>query len=72
MWSMASRLIESTVHLQQREFRKQVSMFFRSHPVDTGARALKLALERFDINEEFRRRAAKDLRAYWGDSARSH
>ena len=50
----------------------QVSMFFRSHPVDTGARALKLALERFDINEEFRRRAAKDLRAYWGDSARSH
>ena len=30
--------------------------------LDTAARALKLALERFDVNEEFRRRAADELK----------
>jgi puromycin-sensitive aminopeptidase len=59
---MASRLIESTAALQTRELRKQVSIFFRTHPVETGARALRLALERFDVNEELRRRAGRDLR----------
>ena len=39
-------------------------MFFRAHPVETATRALKLALERFDINEELRRRAGRDLRAW--------
>jgi hypothetical protein len=57
-------LIESTAALQTREYRKQVAMFFRAHPVETGARALRLALERFDIHEEFRKRAARELRAW--------
>jgi hypothetical protein len=61
---MVSRLIESTAALQTREHRKQVAMFFRAHPVETAKRALRLALERFDINEEFRRRAGKDLRTW--------
>ena len=40
-------------------------MFFRAHPVETATRALKLALERFDLNEELRRRAGRDLRAWF-------
>jgi aminopeptidase N len=62
---MVSRVIEATAALQTREHRKQVAMFFRAHPVETATRALKLALERFDINEELRRRAGKDLRAWF-------
>jgi puromycin-sensitive aminopeptidase len=67
---MASRLIEATAALQSRELRKQVSIFFRTHPVETGARALRLALERFDVNEELRRRAGRDLRNWF--NARSN
>jgi len=63
---MVSRLIEATASLQTREHRKQVAMFFRAHPVETATRALKLALERFDLNEELRRRAGRDLRAWFG------
>jgi hypothetical protein len=65
---MASRLIEATASLQTREHRKEVSIFFRTHPVETGARALKLALERFDINEELRRRAGRELKVWLADS----
>ena len=59
---MVSRLIEATSALQTREHRREVATFFRAHPVETGARALRLALERFDVNEELRRRAGKELR----------
>jgi len=62
---MVSRVIEATVSLQTREHRKQVAMFFRAHPIETATRALKLALERFDLNEELRRRASRDLRAWF-------
>ena len=62
---MVSRLIEATASLQTREHRKQVAIFFRAHPVETATRALKLALERFDLNEELRRRAGRDLRAWF-------
>ena len=64
---MASRLIEATASLQTRDHRKEVSIFFRTHPVETGARALKLALERFDINEELRRRAGRELKSWLSD-----
>jgi len=62
---MVSRVIEATASLQTREHRKQVAMFFRAHPIETATRALKLALERFDLNEELRRRASRDLRAWF-------
>lgn len=62
---MVSRVIEATASLQTREHRKQVAMFFRAHPVETATRALKLALERFDLNEELRRRVGRDLRAWF-------
>ena len=61
---MASRLIEATALLQSKDHRKEVSAFFKKHPVETAARALKLALERFDVNEEFRRRAASELKEW--------
>ena len=67
---MASRLIEATAALQTREHRREVATFFRAHPVETGTRALKLALERFDVNEELRRRAGKELRSWL--TARAH
>jgi puromycin-sensitive aminopeptidase len=57
---MASRLIESTALLQTREERKNVAEFFKAHPIETGTRALRLALERFDVNEEFRERAGAE------------
>jgi puromycin-sensitive aminopeptidase len=62
---MVSRVIEATAALQTREYRKQVAIFFRAHPIETATRALKLALERFDVNEELRRRASRDLRAWF-------
>lgn len=62
---MVSRVIEATASLQTREHRKQVAMFFRAHPVETATRALKLALERFDLNDELRRRASRELRAWF-------
>ena len=64
---MASRVIEATAVLQSREARKEVAKFFKEHPVDTASRALRLALERFDVNEEFRRRAGPELKE-WLDS----
>ena len=68
---MASRLIEATSALQTREHRREVATFFRAHPVETGMRALKLALERFDVNEELRRRAGKELRTWIAARMRS-
>jgi len=62
---MVSRVIEATAALQTREYRKQVAVFFRAHPIETATRALKLALERFDLNEELRRRASRDLRTWF-------
>ena len=58
---MASRLVEATASLQTKEYRREVSTFFRANPVPTGARALKIAMERFDIGEELRRRCAANL-----------
>ena len=66
---MASRLIEATALLQSKDHRKEVGAFFKEHPVETAARALKLALERFDVNEEFRKRAAEELKDWLDQKA---
>ncbi len=66
---MASRLIEATALLQSKEHRKEVGTFFKENPVETAARALKLALERFDVNEEFRKRAAVELKEWLDENA---
>ncbi|HUI27787.1 MAG TPA: M1 family metallopeptidase [Candidatus Kryptonia bacterium] len=66
---MVARVIDATSQLQTPECKRDVAVFFRAHPVPTAARALKQALERFDLNEEFRRRAANGLRAWLSQHA---
>ena len=61
---MVSRVIDATPALKTRVYKRDVAQFFRTHPVPTARRALQQAFERFDLNEEFRRRAAKNLRRW--------
>ena len=58
---LITRPIEATPALGTRAHRRDVAAFFRAHPVPTGARAVKQALERFDLDLEFRARAAPQL-----------
>jgi puromycin-sensitive aminopeptidase len=66
---MVSRVIEATSSLQTPAYKRDVAAFFRAHPVPTARRALKLALERFDLNEELRRRVSKPLEAWLAQHA---
>jgi hypothetical protein len=61
---LVTRLIEATPRLQTAEYRSQVAEHFRSHPVPTGDRALRQALERFSTNAALRRRAAPVLQRW--------
>ncbi len=61
---LAGRLIEATPALATRAHRREVASFFRAHPVPAGARALRQALERFDLDHAFCRRAAPQLREW--------
>jgi len=61
---MVTRLIEALPALQTPAFKREFTVFFRAHPVPTAARAIKQALERFDLNHELRQRAAPGL-ATW-------
>ena len=63
----ASRLIESTPSLLTPSFRRDVAHFFREHPVPSGDRALRQALERFDWYRGFHREAAARLSAWLAD-----
>ena len=61
---LAPRLITALPALQKPIYRRQVAAFFRVHPIPTASRALKQALERFDLDRETRRRAAPALRRW--------
>jgi hypothetical protein len=61
---LITRPIEATPHLGSRAARRDVASFFRENPVPTGARAVRQALERFDLNLEFQARAAPVLRRW--------
>ncbi len=61
---IAPRLVSALPALQRPIYRRQVAAFFRAHPIPTAGRALKQALERFDLDAELRRRALPDLRAW--------
>lgn len=61
---MAGRLIEVTPLLGTKAYRREVADFFRSHPVPSGERTLKQALERFDSWTRFERGAARELGTY--------
>jgi puromycin-sensitive aminopeptidase len=67
---LASRLINALPALQTRAYRKQVADFFKAHPQPTATRALKQALERFDLDAELRRRTAPALRRWLASSGR--
>ena len=61
---LAPRLITALPALQRPVFRREVSAFFKAHPLPTAARALKQSLERFDLDAELRKRAVPDLRRW--------
>jgi puromycin-sensitive aminopeptidase len=61
---LASRLLTALPALQRPIYRRQVAAFFRAHPVPTAARALRQALERFDLDAELRRRAVPEMRRW--------
>ena len=61
---LITRPIEATPHLGSRAARRDVASFFRAHPVPTGARAVRQALERFDLNLAFQVRATPALRRW--------
>ena len=61
---LAGRLIEATPLLGTKAHRREVAEFFRSHPVPSGDRALKQALERFDSWARFQRTGSRELELY--------
>jgi puromycin-sensitive aminopeptidase len=58
---LVPRLVRASAALGTPEWRRDVAAFFRAHPVPSGARALKQALERFDWWAGFARRAGPEL-----------
>ncbi len=65
---LAPRLVLALPLLQTRRHRAEVVAFLRAHPLPSAARARKQALERFDLNEELRRRAGKQLAAWLAEA----
>ena len=63
---LVTRPIEATPALATKAHRRDVAAFFRANPVATGERAVRQALERFDLDLEFRERAAPGLAAWLG------
>ena len=63
---LAGRLIEATPALLTPAHRRDVASFFAKHPVPSGARALRQALERFDDYRALRRPAAAALERFLG------
>jgi hypothetical protein len=61
---LAPRLVTALPALQTRAHRAEVARFFREHPLPTARRALRQALESFDLGAELRRRTAPEL-ARW-------
>jgi puromycin-sensitive aminopeptidase len=56
--ALVTRVLENLPELQTAKHRREVAAFFRQHPVPTGKRTLQQALERFELNAQFRERAA--------------
>jgi len=61
---LAGRLVSALPALQKPLYKRQVAAFFAAHPLPTAARALRQALERFDLDAELRERALPELRDY--------
>ncbi len=65
---LASRLILALPALHTRTHRRTVASFFRAHPIPTARRALRQTLERFDLDNELRRRVTPALRRFLEDA----
>jgi aminopeptidase N/puromycin-sensitive aminopeptidase len=61
---LITRPIQATPALGTRAYRREVAAFFRENPVSTGARAVRQALEQFDLELAFDRRAEAELRRF--------
>jgi puromycin-sensitive aminopeptidase len=61
---LVTRPIEATPALGTRAARRDVASFFKANPVPTAARALRQALERFDLDAELAARALPELRRW--------
>jgi puromycin-sensitive aminopeptidase len=61
---LVTRPIEATPALGTRAARRDVAAFFKANPVPTAARALRQALERFDLDAELAARAVPDLKRW--------
>jgi puromycin-sensitive aminopeptidase len=61
---LVTRPIEATPALGTRAARRDVAAFFRANPVPTAARAVRQALERFDLDAELAERAGPELRRW--------
>ncbi len=61
---LVTRVIDATPALGTSEARRDVAAFFRAHPIRTGERAVRRALERFDLDLAFRKRAVSELREW--------
>ncbi len=66
---LASRLVGALPSLRDRRYRSQVALFFRKHPLPSATRALKQALERFDLDAELQKRTARELATWLAGSS---
>jgi hypothetical protein len=62
--TLIGRVIEATPALQGETRRREVAAFFRKHPIETAARALAQADERFRLDAALRERAAPALASF--------
>ena len=63
---LVTRPIEALPALGTKAWRRDVARFFREHPVATGQRTVRQALERFDAGLAFDERNAAPLRRWIG------
>jgi len=61
---LASRPIEALPALGTRAARRDVAAFFKAHPLPTAARAVRQALERFDLDAKLAQSALPELRSW--------
>jgi puromycin-sensitive aminopeptidase len=69
---LASRLILALPALHTRPHKREVRAFFQAHPIPTARRALKQALERFDLDHELRTRVSSPLRKWLRERRADH
>ena len=63
---LATRPIEALPALGTPKARREVAAFFKANPLPTAGRAVKQALERFDLDAELAERAVPELRKLAG------